>query len=367
MDNTNKQNNKINKLSLIWGFFISFVILALLSMIVLAIAEIKNTPIQKEKEKEIFDLKKELDEAKELINKKIEKAIEQESIKNQEIEKRIIKAYESKSIDDETKKIIDDLKNKLLEKEKENQELLNELMNNHKEDLKIFELKNEKIKELEKENKELKNKISELEKEIKRLLKEIERLKNKNQTTTSSHIEVINGVKHHHYIVPDSAFDKKGEMKNSCELFKNMYRKDLEPNLMQQFIQKINPNYNGWICWSPSFNEEEITSDIQTEIKYPPKDLVGIFFDKGERYLGNNEKDDWDKYTFDEVIKETNGAENVYYFWRTPEISDLFYKCVISSKEKKINKQDPESNKPRCPSFAKLLTQEDIDNLNERS
>ncbi|MDV3196175.1 MAG: hypothetical protein Q8885_01430 [Candidatus Phytoplasma stylosanthis] len=360
MDNKNKQNNKINKLSLVWGFFISFVILALLSMIVLVIAEIKNTPIQKDKEKVIFDLKKELDDAKELINKKIENAIEQEGIKNQEIEKRIIKAYESKSIDDETKKIIDDLKNKLLEKEIENKELLNELIDNHKENLKIFELKNEKIKELEQENKELKNKISELEKEI-------ERLKNKNQTT-SSHIEVINGVKHHHYIVPDSEFDNgkySGRITNTCQ--QNLFQENVKPNLMQKFIKKINPNYDGWICWSPSFNEEERQSSIQTEIKYPPKDLVGIFFDKGKRYLGNNDCDDWDKYTFDEVIKETNGAENVYYFWRTPEMSNLFYKSLNVMKDRKINPQDPQSNKPRCPSFAKLLTQEDIDNLNERS
>ncbi|MDV3167221.1 MAG: hypothetical protein Q8784_02270 [Vigna little leaf phytoplasma] len=70
----------------------------------------------------------------------------------------------------------------------------------------------------------------------------------------------------------------------------------------------------------------------------------------------------WDEYTFDEVVKATDGVENVYYFWRTPLMANIFNSTLIIDVIK-INPNDPQSNAPRCPSFAKLLTQADIDNL----
>ncbi|CCP88670.1 hypothetical protein, partial sequence, partial [Candidatus Phytoplasma solani] len=190
---------------------------------------------------------------------------------------------------------------------------------------------------------------------------------------SNSHIKIINGVKHHHYIVPDSEFDSRGLVNNNCE---SVYIKHLQPNLMHQFVKKINPDYNGWICWCPSFNETlktntyfteainfSMNAAIVTEIKHPPLDLVGIYFDKGTRFSGHDIRSDWDKYTFDEVIKATNGAENVYCFWRTSEMALAFERYVISISSYKYKKLNPEVNKPRCPSFAKLLTQEDIDRL----
>ncbi|WP_373402639.1 collagen-like protein [Candidatus Phytoplasma solani] len=181
---------------------------------------------------------------------------------------------------------------------------------------------------------------------------------------SNSHIEIINGVKHHHYIVPDSEFKKNDGLLNNA--VKKVYKENLQPTLMHQFIKKINPDYDGWICCTPSFNEKNDghNLDIMTEIKHPPFDLVGIFFDKGTRFSGSNDMTDWDKYTFDEVIKATNGAENVYYFWRgTSKMSLAFERFVISISYIDIKKLNPELNKPRCPSFAKLLTQEDIDRL----
>ncbi|MDV3167220.1 MAG: hypothetical protein Q8784_02265 [Vigna little leaf phytoplasma] len=68
----------------------------------------------------------------------------------------------------------------------------------------------------------------------------------------ASHIEVINGVKHHHYIVPDSEFDSNGFIKGKCkEVF---VKNEFPPTLVHKFIKKLNPKYDGWICWSPSFN-----------------------------------------------------------------------------------------------------------------
>ncbi|MFG6084749.1 MAG: AYWB SAP65-like protein [Candidatus Phytoplasma solani] len=189
----------------------------------------------------------------------------------------------------------------------------------------------------------------------------------------NSHIEIIKGVNYYHYIVPDSEFDSGGLANNICEY---VYIDHSQPNLMHQFIKKINPDYNGWICWCPSFNETLKTNTyftedlnfpmnaaIVTEIKHPPFDLVGIYFDKGTRFSGHNIRSDWDKYTFDEVIKATNGAENVYCFWRTSEMALAFERYVNMYSLDGNRKLNPELNKPRCPSFAKLLTQEDIDRL----
>nr|WP_011178416.1 hypothetical protein [Beet leafhopper transmitted virescence phytoplasma]AAR84204.1 unknown [Beet leafhopper transmitted virescence phytoplasma] len=184
-------------------------------------------------------------------------------------------------------------------------------------------------------------------------------------TNTNTHIQEINGVKHHHYIVPDSEFKEDGIIKKDCSYI--VFEPDEKPTLMHKFIKKLNPNYTGWVCWTPSFNENNTDLRIMTEIKHPPMDLVGIYFDKGTRFSGDDENDkDWDKYTFGEVVKATNGAENVYYFWRTPNMLEKYLQKMTSdSAYQKIynRKQHPQSNKPHCPPFAKFLTQEDIDNL----
>jgi hypothetical protein len=189
-----------------------------------------------------------------------------------------------------------------------------------------------------------------------------------NSEKGNSHIQEINGVKHHHYIVPDSEFDNNiGTLKTTTT---DLFRNGGVPTLMHKFIKKLNPNYEGWIGLFPSFNEninkynENVNClRIMTEIKYPPMDLVGIYFDKGTRFGGNDTSKDWDKYTFDEVVKETNGAENVYYFWRTHNMFEKFFEAIKTRKGEKINQINPQLNKPRCPSFAKVLTQEDINKL----
>nr|WP_011178420.1 hypothetical protein [Beet leafhopper transmitted virescence phytoplasma]AAR84208.1 unknown [Beet leafhopper transmitted virescence phytoplasma] len=185
-----------------------------------------------------------------------------------------------------------------------------------------------------------------------------------NIVNIKGNIQEINGVKHHHYIVPDSEFDDEGIITNACnQLFK--FFGGWKPTLMHSFIKKLNPNYNGWIGDFPSFNEN-IDKPIGTQIKYPPMDLVGIYFDKGTRFISDKGVESWNTYTFDEVVKATNGAENVYYFWRTPNMFNKFFKNKFKHQEYKrvkIDPNDPHLNHPHCPLFAKVLTQEDIDNL----
>nr|WP_011178421.1 hypothetical protein [Beet leafhopper transmitted virescence phytoplasma]AAR84209.1 unknown [Beet leafhopper transmitted virescence phytoplasma] len=201
--------------------------------------------------------------------------------------------------------------------------------------------------------------------EIKEIEKKIPIPCLKCNANTNTHIQEINGVKHHHYIVPDSEFKENGFLKNNCD---SVFQRDLKPTLMHSFIKKLNPNYRGWICWTPSFNENNNNKlKIMTEIKHPPLDLVGIYFDKGTRFSGDDgNNDDWDKYTFDEVVKATNGAENVYYFWRTSNMFETYKNEMYTNKSWcsiKIDSNNPKPNKPHCPPFAKVLTQEDIDNL----
>ncbi|WP_323847961.1 MAG: hypothetical protein Q2306_02505 (plasmid) [Phytoplasma sp.] len=209
-------------------------------------------------------------------------------------------------------------------------------------------------------------------KKIKELFQQIEKIQASKEITNTEKQKQINQIqeeiiennfktKFHHYIVPDSEFESKYyDLKNiTWELFINNPEK---ATLMHKFIKKLNPEYKGWICSNPSFNENNDKVRIMTEVKHPPCDLVGIYFDKGKRFNGDDTDLDWDKYTYDEVIKATSGAENVYIFWRTREMANKFIQKVLNT-QKFIDPNKRELNGFLCPSNAKLLTEQDIENL----
>ncbi|MGL9687968.1 MAG: hypothetical protein ACQBVK_04380 [Candidatus Phytoplasma sp. TWB_XP] len=56
--------------------------------------------------------------------------------------------------------------------------------------------------------------------------------------------------------MPDSEFMQDGTLKNSeTHMF---YMENLKPTLMHKIIYKIQPQYDGWVVCSPSFNGQDL-------------------------------------------------------------------------------------------------------------
>ncbi|MEK0309358.1 effector protein [Candidatus Phytoplasma citri] len=71
--------------------------------------------------------------------------------------------------------------------------------------------------------------------------------------------------------------------------------------------------YFDWSCEYPSYNSELEEFGMIWKIKNPPENLLGVFFDAGNRDDADN------KYTLEELKYIANKAKNMYIFWRYKE------------------------------------------------
>ncbi|ABC65446.1 conserved hypothetical protein [Aster yellows witches'-broom phytoplasma AYWB] len=206
-------------------------------------------------------------------------------------------------------------------------------------------------------------KTSNLEKSKSQETKQIQpQIKNPKQIieekdTLPLYIQTVNGKKHYHFILPDSEFMQDGTLKNSET---HVYMENLKPTLMHQMICKIQPQYDGWIACFPSFNGQDLSGvflySVMTGIKTPPLDLVGIYF---ESPFDNFDVGDWNKYTLDDILQMKNESQNIYFFWRTPKMTNIYKKYHLFKPGKE--KYHPTFNKPRSPQNSLMLTEEFID------
>ncbi len=171
------------------------------------------------------------------------------------------------------------------------------------------------------------------------------------------YIQTVNGKKHYHFILPDSEFMEDGTLKNSET---HVYMENLKPTLMHKIIYKIQPQYDGWIARFPSFNGQDLSGvflySVMTGIKTPPLDLVGIFF---ESPFDKYDVGDWNKYTLDDILQMKNESQNIYFFWRTPKMTNIYKKYHLFKPGNE--KYHPTFNKPRSPQNSLILTEEFID------
>ncbi|MDV3166491.1 MAG: effector protein ['Waltheria sp.' little leaf phytoplasma] len=71
--------------------------------------------------------------------------------------------------------------------------------------------------------------------------------------------------------------------------------------------------YFDWSCKYPSYNSELEEFGMIWKIKNPPENLLGVFFDAGNRDNTDN------KYTLEELKYIANNAKNMYIFWKYKE------------------------------------------------
>ncbi|MBT1576663.1 hypothetical protein KEC49_00565 ['Elaeagnus angustifolia' witches'-broom phytoplasma] len=175
--------------------------------------------------------------------------------------------------------------------------------------------------------------------------------------TLPLYIQTVNDKKHYHFIVPDSEFMQDGTLKNSET---HVYMENLKPTLMHKIIYKIQPQYDGWVACFPSFNGQDLAGaflySVMTGIKTPPLDLVGIYF---ESPFDKFDISDWNKYTLDDILQMKNESQNIYFFWRSPKMTNIYKKYHLFKPGKE--KYHPTLNKPISPQNALMLTEEFID------
>ncbi|WP_349401913.1 putative secreted protein [Candidatus Phytoplasma solani] len=102
-------------------------------------------------------------------------------------------------------------------------------------------------------------------------------------------------------------------------------------NDVLSYIQKyINPNFNGFVSNSPSYNSTQYGS-IHWYIKDSDDDLIAVYFDGGTR----NERDK--NYDFVDLRWLGNGSSHIYCFWRMPEVDFLQHHDILKAKHAKNN------------------------------